>query len=288
MKIKKKYRVLLAVLAACVLLAGGASIWLHGEWWYPALVRWRRYDPPALTVTALSGEGLTLTLEELTARENVRYGQELMLVNAAHPLPSDFVPFLTEYNGARMNESMRNPYIALRDAAEAATGIRIYVSSDYRTPEEQAEILASAEEGIAAPIGCSEHEAGLALDVYAPYYAGEEFLGSRAGRWVNEHCAEYGYIIRYPNGKQEITGISYEPWHLRYVGAPHAEIMTAAGLTLEEYIALFAPNQWYETDEYLISRRTSNGSWTLPTAWESCHISPDNTGYYFVTLKISK
>ena len=283
MKIKKRYRVLLAILAAVVLLSAVGVVVYHGEWWYPVGLRLRRYDAPALTVTQPTGETRQWTLQDLTAQENVTFSYNLMLVNASHPLPEGYVAELIEYNGAKMHPLMQDPYIALRDDVQAATGVRIYVASDYRTREEQEAILASSDTGIAAPIGCSEHEAGLALDVYAPYFGGKNFLRSRAGRMVNEVCEQYGYIIRYPADKTEITGISYEPWHIRYVGAPHATVIMDSGLTLEEYIDLLQPNVWYASGEYLISRRSPDAI-DLPDGWSHCDISPDNTGYYIVTL----
>lgn len=283
MKIKKRYRILLAILAAVVLLSAVGVVVYHGEWWYPVGLRLRRYDAPALTVTQPTGETRQWTLQDLTAQENVTLSYNLMLVNASHPLPEGYVAELIEYNGAKMHPLMQDPYIALRDDVQAATGVRIYVASDYRTREEQEAILASSDAGIAAPIGCSEHEAGLALDVYAPYFGGKNFLRSRAGRMVNEVCEQYGYIIRYPADKTEITGISYEPWHIRYVGAPHATVIMDSGLTLEEYIDLLQPNVWYASGEYLISRRSPDAI-DLPDGWSHCDISPDNTGYYIVTL----
>ena len=192
---------------------------------------------------------------------------------------------LTEYNGAEMHPLMVEPYIALRDTVLAETGVRIYVADDYRTAEEQMEILESSEEGTAAAPGCSEHEAGLSLDVYAPYCAGKEFLKSAAGRMVNRVCGEYGFVIRYPLGKEEITGISYEPWHLRYVGEPHAEIMMNSGLTLEEYIQALTPEVWFAHGNYLILR-TAADACRLPQGWERCEISEDNAGYRIVTLKM--
>ncbi|MBO5294940.1 MAG: D-alanyl-D-alanine carboxypeptidase family protein, partial [Clostridia bacterium] len=179
MKIKKRYRVLLAILAAVVLLSAVGVVVYHGEWWYPVGLRLRRYDAPALTVTQPTGETRQWTLQDLTAQENVTFSYNLMLVNASHPLPEGYVAELIEYNGAKMHPLMQDPYIALRDDVQAATGVRIYVASDYRTREEQEAILASSDTGIAAPIGCSEHEAGLALDVYAPYFGGKNFLRSR-------------------------------------------------------------------------------------------------------------
>ena len=123
------------------------------------------------------------------------------------------------------------------------------------------------------------------MDVYAPHYDGKQFLRSDAGRMINRICGEYGFIVRYPVGKEEVTGISYEPWHLRYVGAPHAKIIMDCGVAYEEYIEFFAPNTWYSYENYYVGR-FSEESVTLPKNWKSCEISPDNTGYYMITVTV--
>lgn len=284
MRIKKRYRVLLAVLAAIVLLTAVAVVYLHGEWWYPILSSMR--ITPDLELAKADTEGFVeWTLDTLLAQENVTPSNDLLLVNASHPLPEGYVADLIEYNGAKMHPLMRDPYISLRDDVQAKTGVRIYVASDYRTPEEQAAILAAEGSTTAAQVGCSEHEAGLALDVYAPYCDGIRFLRSPAGRMVNNVCGDYGYIIRYPNGKQDVTGIDYEPWHIRYVGQPHARIIMEHGLTLEEYLDALEPNVWYASGAYRFARLSPDAI-QLPQGWVQCDVSPDNMGYYVVTLKL--
>ena len=284
MSIKKRYRVLLIVLACCVLLAFAGVFYYHAEWWFPTWHAMWHQKALDLTPTTIEGETRLWSLDELTADVRVTLSNNLLLVNAAHPLPEGYVPDLIEYNGAKMHPLMRDPYISLRDDVQAKTGVRIYVASDYRTPEEQAEIIASSNNGIAAALGCSEHEAGLALDVYAPYFGGVNFLRSRAGRMVNNVCGEYGFILRYPFGKEEITGISYEPWHLRYVGQPHARLMMESGLTMEEYLERLTPNTWYQSGDYLIARLAADAL-VLPADFAHCDISPDNMGYYVVTVR---
>ena len=278
-------RVLCFVLSLAVLISVAATVAYHGEWWFPLLERLRVYRAPELSPVEVDWEERQLNAELLPIVSGVEYSQTLMLVNAEHPLPADYAPLLIEYNGARMHPWMKDPYVALRDDVQAATGVRIYVASDFRTREEQAEIIASSDAGIAAPLCCSEHEAGLALDVYAPYYGGENFLRSPAGRMVNRICADYGYILRYPVGRESVTGIEYEPWHLRYVGAPHARLMTDSGLTLEEYVDLFEVGQWYRAGDYLIARLAPDDL-SIPADCEHCEISPDNTGFYLVTVRM--
>lgn len=276
----------LAVFLLCVCLLAGLAAGIYfqkGDWLFAVEQSFLRFDAPDLTPLPRF-EGETKTVAAWSADERVTTSALLMLVNAAHPLPKGYEAQLTEYNGARMHPLMVEQYIALRDAVQAKTGVRIYVSSDFRTSEEQEQIIAESEAGIAAPVGCSEHEAGFALDVYAPYFAGKEFLRSPAGREVNRICAEYGFVIRYQKDKTAITGISYEPWHLRYVGQPHARLMMESGLTMEEYLERLTPNTWYQSGDYLIARLAADAL-VLPADFAHCDISPDNMGYYVVTVR---
>ena len=87
--------------------------------------------------------------------------------------------------------------------------------------------------------GQSEHQSGLAVDVSSAendYQLNQDFANTEAGRWIAAHAAEYGFILRYPADKTDITGYSYEPWHLRYVGKTAAGEINEQGLVLEEYI----------------------------------------------------
>lgn len=282
---RRKIILLIALPLAVCLLAGAALLAVtHRDSVYRFLRSLRRPAAPAIAEAEV--EGNTVALSDLCADPRVTVSDTLLLVNHAHPLPADFSPALTEYNGCRMNPAMPEAYASLRDAVEEKTGIRLYVTSDYRTAEEQAETGNEVEEGIAAAPGESEHETGLALDVCAKGYGGMSFLQSPAGRETNDVAWEYGFIIRYPDGKKEITGFDYEPWHLRYVGAPHAEIIAKSGLTLEEYIDLYAPGVWYAHGDYRILRFAGD-SVTLPEEFVSATLSRDNTGYRILTIKLS-
>lgn len=87
--------------------------------------------------------------------------------------------------------------------------------------------------------GASEHHLGLAFDVTVP---GEQFSNTKQHLWLAQHCWEYGFILRYPLGKEDITGYSYEPWHIRYVGTEHSLTIRDQNLVLEEYIAKYWSN----------------------------------------------
>ncbi len=284
MRQKKLFGWLCLLLACAVLLGAGGTVVYHGEWWYPLFWSWSHRGEPAIAEDTEPRECRLWRLDELV-EAGATESYALMLINEAHPLPSDFTPVLIEYNGARMHPLMLDGYIAMRDGVQDRTGVRIYVASDYRSAEEQKELYEASGSDVAAAVGCSEHEGGLALDLYAPHFDGEDFLRSRAGRRVNSICADYGYVVRYPKGKESVTGIEYEPWHLRYVGAPHAKIISDAGITLEEYIERLTPGVRYVSGDYLILRCTEEEI-LLPNQFLSCENSPDNTGYYIVTLRM--
>ena len=88
--------------------------------------------------------------------------------------------------------------------------------------------------------GHSEHQTGLAFDLNR---AASSFEGTPAALWIEAHCAQYGFIVRFPKGKEAFTGFIYEPWHVRYVGQPLAQELTDSGLCLEEYYGLTSEYQ---------------------------------------------
>ena len=275
------------ILLICVLAFGVVAVQeTQGRWIFSMLRQSQEHEPLALTPVVSVGATETKSMEEWLQDGRVTIDQTLILVNLDNPLPQGYEADLQEYNGAKMHPSMVENYIALRDTVQEKTGIRIYVSSDFRTAEKQAELLEFYGPDRAAPVGCSEHEAGLALDVYAPKHTSYEFLNSPAGREVNRICHEFGFIIRYEIDKTEVTGFDYEPWHLRYVGAPHAELIAKSGLAYEEYLSAITPEVWYSYQNYRILRTANTEDITLPASFTSCHISPDNTGYYIITIEL--
>ena len=178
----------------------------------------------------------------------------ILLVNKNHPLPADYAPSYT--GGAGQSTSLQGEADAAAKAFLAACnaqGNSMYILSGYRSYDVQANLFANyaAIHGEAqantfsARAGQSEHQTGLAFDVGDAYHSGynlqtsiDQFPGVQ---WMMKHCAEYGFILRYPEGKQNITGYQYEPWHFRYVGVEAAKDIMASGLTLEEYLGDVQP-----------------------------------------------
>ncbi len=226
-------------------------------------------------------------ISELKEDERFTFDQSMMLVNTEHMLSEGFVPDVLEYKDTDvfMSKCMLEAYACLSADILEKFDKKLYVSSDFRSAEEQEQLYLD-DPLTATKVGASEHQTGLALDVYVAYYAGDGFIKSPVGRFVNSECHKYGFIIRYPSFGEDVTGIRFEPWHIRYVGLPHANIIYNNHLTLEEYVLSLEIGQWYEVDGYLYCRQAAvDGELTLPESFESCTVSPDNTGYYIVTIE---
>lgn len=183
---------------------------------------------------------------------------QLILVNQDHGVKEEPTNLVAMKNGYLVDERIFDAYYEMEEAA-ATAGFSLAVLSSYRSIADQQAVydedinkyLASGlsqEEAEAKTLeyvthpGNSEHHTGLALDVVDRvwYDQGngleEEFFDTEAGKWIDQHCGEYGFIIRYPKNKESITGINYEPWHLRYVGKESAKYMASHQLVLEEYL----------------------------------------------------
>lgn len=228
-----------------------------------------------------------IALDELTAENGYTINQSLMLINTEFMLDEGFRADTGEYKdtGVYMNQCMIESFSRLSEAVTENAKDRLYVTSTVRSEKEQQELYNEDPDTATLP-GASEHQVGLAADVYVKNFAGETFLESEAGQFVNTHCQEYGFIIRYPHYGAKDTGIRFEPWHIRYVGLPHSNIIYNNKLTLEEYIFSLEEDAFYRTDNYIITRqKPKNGSITLPLNCKNYVISQDNTGCYIITAE---
>lgn len=226
----------------------------------------------------------TYTFEEASKIYNT--DQSMLLVNEDHPIDKDYPADIVEYKdtGVLMNSCIIDHYAELSAAVSEKVGDKLYVMSSYRSYEDQERVYEEEGAEIAALPGTSEHQTGLALDVYVSEFAGAGFIESEAGIFVNDHCYDYGFIIRYPYGAEDITGFSYEPWHIRYIGLPHSKIIEDSGCLFENYKDLFEVGKYYEYYGYEIARMPEDKI-EIPSDADNVTLSKDGLGYVYVTIK---
>lgn len=180
---------------------------------------------------------------------------QLLLVNPWNEMPEDYEVTLKALpDGQKVDERAYDDLNAMLEACRDA-GLRPKICSSYRTQAKQtylynnkitrlrnagyskAAALEEAGRWVARP-GTSEHQLGLALDIVSSSYQALTKKQEKTAeqKWLMEHCWEYGFILRYPSDKSEITGIGYEPWHYRYVGKEAAKEIYDRGICLEEYL----------------------------------------------------
>lgn len=214
-----------------------------------------------------SNDAQPMLVTPTPAAEQVLAGSQPLLVNRQHPVASDFAPAdlvnLSEYCDSSLVKIKYDGTQGVREAADAllrmleaakADGITNWqVSAAYRSYADQQRIFdnkvksfqnnnpdwslsrcRSAASVTVADPGASEHHTGLAFDMTVPNTS--MFLGTKQCTWLHQHCWEYGFILRYTDEKQQITGFAGEAWHIRYVGTEHSLAMQQSGQCLEEYL----------------------------------------------------
>ena len=181
---------------------------------------------------------------------------ELVLVNDANRLTgNDAPPEVINVSDSQcpIDSRIEEPLMKMAEDCKAA-GLSVYLSSGYRSYSEQAANFTRVcnNNGVAdgkdaqgfyitMPAGGSEHQTGLAVDITDRYYEIKDssIENTDTFKWLKEHCTEYGFILRFPSDKKDITGVMYEPFHFRYVGVEAAKYITENNLCLEEFVALY-------------------------------------------------
>lgn len=238
---------------------------------------------------------------QVYTREDTGRGP-LILVNASHPLPPQptprLAPALPGQDGVLLERRAARMLTACVRAAGAQG--KIVAVSGWRSREEQRQIWddsmrengeAFTKSYVALP-GCSEHETGLAIDLAAASpsidFIRPDFPRDGVCGEFRRLAPFFGWIERYPAGKEAVTGIACEPWHFRYVGTPHAQIMTERGLCLEEYLELLREGGLriaYRGGAVRIFRiGCGKDGVTLPLAVRFT-VSGDNDGGFLLTVR---
>ena len=210
------------------------------------------YSPPARVVVGTTE--VTVPSWSIFSTGNI-----WRLVSAKHALSKDYAPSLVatpvaHAPGATQVAAVANAPLNTLVATAKEQGVNLMLSSAYRSYADQETLYntflsSKGREYVLAYVavaGESEHQTGLAVDLATastPCLASADncSLDATVIAWLRAHAADYGFIERYPEGKQSITGISGEHWHYRYVGVPLAKALTAASMTLDEFVAQTAP-----------------------------------------------
>ena len=175
------------------------------------------------------GETVIETIDGLT------YVNGILIANKTYLLPADYAP-------GRILPEAQTAFDTMRAAAKEE-GLTLKIVSGYRSYQKQDKVYHNyaARDGAAladrysARAGSSEHQTGYAMDINS---VRQSFAETKEGKWLAAHCAEYGFILRYPKDKEAETGFMYEPWHIRYLGVELAQKITESGLCLEEYLGI--------------------------------------------------
>lgn len=171
-----------------------------------------------------------------------------MLVNKFYALPDDYNPddivnisIQYAYDNQTIKEEVYNNYIRMWKAANDE-GLVLIVNSSFRTLEQQKKEYDIAGDEYAARPGHSEHQTGLAIDIVTYDIIGNQFEETNEFKWLQNNAHNYGFILRFPKGKEYLTGYNYESWHYRYLGADLATKVYESGLTYDEYYAYYLDN----------------------------------------------
>ena len=206
-----------------------------------------------LTTTKKIDDGKTRTFKGFIIEEidGVTYVDGYLIANKTYPLPSNYIPSNThteagvqKFCQTCINNEAWDAWTLMKSDA-TALGLNLWIQSGYRSYEAQKGLYnnymardgKNAADTYSARPGHSEHQSGYAFDLNS---VTDAFSNTNEGKWVNENAYKYGFIIRYPQNKESITGYKYESWHLRYVGVELAEKLYNNGnwITMEEYFGI--------------------------------------------------
>lgn len=179
------------------------------------------------SATAANGERT-----DIVVKNGITYVQGIMIANKSYPLPATYAPGLQKEAMDAFNEMQ---IAAAKDkiSLKISSGFRSYATQKTLYDKYVARDGKAAADRYSARPGYSEHQTGYAMDINM---ASTKFDNTPEAKWLAENCWKYGFILRYPKGKENITGYMYESWHVRWLGKELAQKVTESGLTLEEYL----------------------------------------------------
>ncbi|EJR86960.1 D-Ala-D-Ala carboxypeptidase VanY [Bacillus cereus] len=246
-------------------------------------------------VKAANNERKEITKEQI-------YKGDLLLVNRDYPVKKDSIRsdiinvnhnselvrgYVIFDRNLRLSKDVVKKFLNVVDAAGKESINHFLISSGYRDFEEQKQLYEKMGSDYALPAGYSEHNLGLSLDIGSTQKKMEK---APEGKWIEENVWKHGFILRYPKNKSNITGIQYEPWHIRYVGLPHSAIMQKKNFTLEEYLEFLKEEKEISTEvegkKYTVSYYKVSGNMKVNVpANKQYAISGNNMDGVIVTVQ---
>ncbi|HDX9705241.1 M15 family metallopeptidase [Bacillus thuringiensis] len=246
-------------------------------------------------VKAANTEGKEITKEQI-------YKGDLLLVNRDYPVKKDSIRsdiinvnhnselvrgYVIFDRNLRLSKDVVKKFLNVVDAAGKESVNHFLISSGYRDFQEQKQLYEKMGSDYALPAGYSEHNLGLSLDIGSTQKKMEK---APEGKWIEENVWKHGFVLRYPKNKSNITGIQYEPWHIRYVGLPHSAIMQKKNFTLEEYLEFLKEEKEISTEvegkKYTVSYYKVSGNMKVNVpANKQYEISGNNMDGVIVTVQ---
>ncbi|EEM93815.1 D-Ala-D-Ala carboxypeptidase VanY [Bacillus thuringiensis] len=246
-------------------------------------------------VKAANTEGKEITKEQI-------YKGDLLLVNRDYPVKKDSIRsdiinvnhnselvrgYVIFDRNLRLSKDVMKKFLNVVDAAGKESVNHFLISSGYRDFQEQKQLYEKMGSDYALPAGYSEHNLGLSLDIGSTQKKMEK---APEGKWIEENVWKHGFVLRYPKNKSHITGIQYEPWHIRYVGLPHSAIMQKKNFTLEEYLEFLKEEKEISTEvegkKYTVSYYKVSGNMKVNVpANKQYEISGNNMDGVIVTVQ---
>lgn len=239
--------------------------------------------------------------QTIKVTKNQIYQGNLLLVNKQYPVHEEGVTadvvnlfrdkelsqgYVVLDKTIRLSKGVAQKFQTMVNAASKEGVSAFMISSGYRDNKEQSQLYKSMGADYALPAGHSEHNLGLSLDIGSTQ---TEMNRAPEGKWLQKNAWAYGFILRYPKDKTEITGIQYEPWHFRYVGLPHSAIMQEKNFTLEQYLDYLKEQETVSTTvegkSYEVSYYPVSGNTSIPVpVGRSYELSGNNMDGVIVTL----
>lgn len=246
-----------------------------------------------------SSDGVT----SIQIKQDQIYSGSLILVNRDHPLhtagiaadiisvsnlPTSPLGYSAASDDIKLSQQVLAKFQTMVEAAQADDKYHFILTSGYRDKTKQAALFQEMGADYALPPGFSEHNIGISIDIGSAFKKMEQ---ASEAKWLQRNSWNFGFILRYPTDKTEITGIQYEPWHFRYVGLPHSLIMEEKNWVLEEYIDYLQQNNSLKVQiggiKYELHYHVYEDGLTIEVPIDGRYeVSGDNMGGIIVTIEI--